>query len=159
MPDSPTVIAVLVLIEQDHKFLLIREAKARCRNKWFLPGGRALPEESILQTAVREVREEAWILPELTGLLYVDQLVGSTAGNTNRFRFVFLGKAAGGELKQIEDEHSMYAGWFSEAEIENLDLRSPFVQKILKAHRENPVPLPITRVHILTPQDELLEKP
>ncbi len=158
MTDPQFTIAVLVLIQQDHNFLLIQESKEQCRNKWFLPGGRAAAGESILDAAAREVREETGILAELTGLLYVDQLVGA-AGNTNRIRFVFSGKAVSGTPKQAEDEHSIRAGWFSESEINSLDLRSPFVGKVLKVHRENPVPLPISKVHVLTFEELLLERP
>jgi len=160
MPGSSCVLAALVLIEQDQKFLLVRESKEGCRGKWFFPGGRSAPDESILQTAVREVREETGVLAELTGLLYIDQLTGSASvGGANRLRFVFTGKAIGGALKQAEDEHSICAGWFSGEEIECLELRSPFVRKIIGIHRENPPPLPMAMVHFLTPEDLLLEQP
>jgi ADP-ribose pyrophosphatase YjhB (NUDIX family) len=156
----PILIVALALLEQDGEFLLIRESKAECRDTWFLPGGRALPHESILQTAVREVREESGILTEVTGLLYVDQRTGSAAsGSANRIRFVFLGKPAGGALKQTEDEHSICAGWFSEEEINTLDLRSPFVRKVIGIFRENPSLLPIAKIHILTPEELLQERP
>jgi 8-oxo-dGDP phosphatase len=160
MPNSDPYsirIVVITLIEQNGKFLLIQESKPACRNKWFFPGGRVAPGESILDAAVREILEETGMSAELTGLLYVDQRI-STVG-PNRLRFVFLGKPAGGELKQTEDEHSIHAGWFSEAEMEELVLRSPFVRKVIGVYRENPAILPIGKVHILTPGDELLERP
>jgi ADP-ribose pyrophosphatase YjhB (NUDIX family) len=156
----PIRMAALVLIEQDGKYLLIRESKAACRNTWFLPGGRAQADESIPQTAVREVREESGILAELTGLLYLDQRIGTAAaGIRDRIRFVFLGKPAGGTLKQTEDEHSMGAGWFSEEEIGKLDLRSPFVRKVIDIYRADPSIVPMAKVHTLTPEDLLLERP
>jgi ADP-ribose pyrophosphatase YjhB (NUDIX family) len=159
MPGSPCVLAALVLIEQDHKLLLVRESAPPCRGKWSLPGGRALPGESILQTAAREIREETGILAELTGVLYVDQLVGSGAGRADRIRFVFLAKAVGGALKRAEDEHSICAGWFSEEEIRNLELRSPFIRRMLDFYRGNPAPIPIDRIHVLSPEDIALERP
>jgi ADP-ribose pyrophosphatase YjhB (NUDIX family) len=157
---NPVRVVALTLIEQDGKFLLIRESKAECRNTWFLPGGRARPEESVIQTAVREAREESGILAELTGLLYVDQRIGSAAdGSANRIRFVFTGKPAGGMLKQTEDEHSICAEWFSETEIGNLELRSPFVRKIIGIRQENLSLLPISLVHVLSPEEVLRERP
>jgi ADP-ribose pyrophosphatase YjhB (NUDIX family) len=156
----PILVVASVLMEQDGQYLLIRESKAECRNTWFLPGGRALANESLPQTAVREAREESGILAELTGLLYMDQRIGNAAaGFGNRIRFVFLGIPAGGVLKQAEDEHSIRAGWFSEAEIENLELRSPFVRKVIEIHHGDPAILPISKVHTLTPKDQLLERP
>jgi 8-oxo-dGTP diphosphatase len=156
----PYVLAALVLLEQDNKFLLIQESKADCRNTWFLPGGRASPDESILRTAVREAKEETGMDVELTGPLYVDQALGRMpADGGNRIRFVFLGKAVGGALKQTEDEHSICAAWFSEAEAARLELRSPFVLDVLRIRRESPAVLPIPMVHIFTREDFLRKRP
>jgi ADP-ribose pyrophosphatase YjhB (NUDIX family) len=156
----PHTLAALVLLEQGGKFLLIRESKAECRNSWFLPGGRAEPEESILEAAVRESKEETGLDVELTGLLYIDHAVAPVPeGNTNRMRFVFLGKPAGGALKTTEDEHSICAAWFSDEEISRLELRSPFVLDVLRIRREGSVVLPISRVHAFAREDFLRERP
>jgi ADP-ribose pyrophosphatase YjhB (NUDIX family) len=160
MTISQFVIAVLVLIEQNRKFLLVQESKVECRKKWFLPGGRVNSGESVLQAALREVREETGITPELTGLLYIDQMPGAEFDETpNRIRFVFVGKAGTGALKQSEDEHSIDAQWFSEKEALKLDLRSPYVLKILEIYRKDPVILPISKVHVFSHADRLLERP
>jgi ADP-ribose pyrophosphatase YjhB (NUDIX family) len=156
----PVRMAVLTLIEQNGKFLLIQESKPSCRDKWFLPGGMVAPGESILDAAVREAREETGLAVELTGLLYLDQLTGSPeSGSAGRIRFGFVGEAAGGTLKQTEDAHSIRAGWFSEEEIGRLDLRSPFVRKVIEIYRGDPAILPISKVHALAPEDRLLERP
>jgi ADP-ribose pyrophosphatase YjhB (NUDIX family) len=163
MPDSNEIrfqLAALVLVEQANKILLIKESKAECRNTWFLPGGRGEPDESILRTAVRESKEETGLDVELTGLLYVDHAVGPMPdGNRNRIRFVFLGQPLGGAIKVAEDEHSICAGWFSEAEASRLELRSPFVLNLLKIRRVCPALLPISMVHALTREDFLRERP
>jgi 8-oxo-dGTP diphosphatase len=159
MPGSSCLLVALVLVERDGKFLLTRESAAPFRGKWSLPGGRLNPGESIRRTAERELREETGILAELTGLLYVDQLVGSETGVGGRIRFVFLGKATGGALKATEDEHSMYAGWFTDAGIGDLELRSPFVRRVLDVYRGNPVPLPIGKFHVLTAAEISSERP
>jgi len=157
--DSRCLLVALVFIEQEGRILLIKESKIECRNKWFFPGGRAEPNESLLQAAMRESREESGLNVELTGVLYLDQLIDSDpTERRNRIRFVFLGKPTGGELKQSEDEHSICAGWFSEAEAARLKLRRPFVLDILKIRRESPAVLPISMVHILTREDLLRER-
>lgn len=156
MPGELCLLVALAVIERDRKLLLVRESAAPCRGKWSLPGGRRLPGESILQTAVREIREETGLPAELTGLLYVDQW---TASGSGRIRFVFTGRAAGGVVKETEDEHSMCAGWFADEEIRRLDHRSPFLQRVVDVYRGNPVPIPIDRFHILTPAEIAGEQP
>ncbi len=153
-------LASLVLVEQEGKYLLIKESKEECRNKWFLPGGRAEPDESIVDAAVRESKEELGMEVELTGLLFLDQLVDpDPTRRGNRIRFVFLGKPIGGELKRSEDEHSICASWFSEAEAGRLEMRSSFVLEIIKICRERPAILPISMVHILTREELHRERP
>ena len=160
-PEGPSIrMAVLTLVEQNRKFLLIQESKSACRNKWFLPGGRVSAGESLLDAAVREAREESGLRVQLTGLLYMDQRTGAIpTGDADRIRFVFVGKTTGGTLKNTEDEHSIRAGWFSEEEIGGLDVRSPFVRKVLEIYRADKAILPISNMHVLTPEDRLLERP
>jgi 8-oxo-dGTP diphosphatase len=158
MPGSDCLLAALVLVEQNGKILLVRESAAPFRGKWSLPGGRLQPGESIRRTAERELLEETGILPELTGLLYIDQLVGTKAGG-GRIRFVFLGKTAGGQLKKTEDEHSMCADWFAFEDIRRLDPRSPFLQQVIDAFHGGQAPMPISGVHILTPEEISSEQP
>ena len=160
-PEGPSIrMAVLTLVEQNRKFLLIQESKSACRNKWFLPGGRISAGESILDAAVREAREESGLRIRLTGLLYMDQRTKiSPDADAGRIRFVFLGKTTGGMLKETEDEHSIRAGWFTEEKVAGLELRSPFVRKVLDIFRGDPAILPMEKVHILTPADRQLERP
>ncbi len=160
-PEEPSIrIAVLTLIEQNGKFLLIQESKSACRKKWFLPGGRVFTGESLLEAAVRETREESGLRIQLTGLLYLDQRTGeSPAGGADRIRFIFVGKTTGGMLKETEDKHSIRAGWFSDEEIGRLELRSPFVRKVLDIYNADPAIMPISNAHVLTLEDRLLERP
>jgi ADP-ribose pyrophosphatase YjhB (NUDIX family) len=160
MTQTRVLLVAVVLVEQDRRFLLIRESKPECRGKWFLPGGRTRPGESILQAAVRETAEETGITPELTGLLYIDQMPGAeTDESAHRIRFVFAGAARAGALKQVADEHSLCADWIAEDQIATLDLRSPFVLRVLEIYRKDPVILPISRMHVLSIADRLMERP
>ncbi len=116
--------------------------------------------ESIIDTAIREVKEESGIDVELSGLLYVDQLVDAPyEGNANRVRFVFVARPIGGQLKQEEDEHSLTANWVSVSEISELDTRSPFVEKIVALYENKPGILPISSFHVMSEEDKKQERP
>jgi 8-oxo-dGDP phosphatase len=155
-----TVAAALVVVAQAGRLLLIQEAKPVCRGTWFLPGGRMAPGESILETALREVNEESGLEVELTGLLYVDQLVDALhSDRPTRLRFVFAGRPAGGRLKEVADEHSLRAAWFSPAEIEGLALRSPFVQKMVALWTRPAAQLPMSCFYILSAEERRQERP
>lgn len=52
--DGPTQVYVLVINESSTKVLLVKTN----RGAWILPGGGVEGEETVLQTAVREVKEE-----------------------------------------------------------------------------------------------------
>jgi ADP-ribose pyrophosphatase YjhB (NUDIX family) len=146
------MIAVLAVIYNENgKLLLIQEAKESCRGKWFFPGGRLNIGESIIDGIHREIKEEAGIKVELSGILYIDQK--STEIN-DRMRIVFSGKALSEKVKESEDSHSIGASWFGINEIDSLDHRSPFVRKIITVLRSNKGYLDIKFVHILS-QDEI----
>lgn len=59
------------VIEKDGKFLLVQEAKEKCRGKWNIPAGHLDPDETIFDGAKREVFEETGCKVELTGILQI----------------------------------------------------------------------------------------
>lgn len=63
------------VIEKDGKFLLVQEAKERCRGKWNIPAGHLDPNETILEAAQREIHEETGCKVELTGVLQIGNRV------------------------------------------------------------------------------------
>ena len=56
------------VIEKDGKVLLVQEKQAKCYGKWNLPAGHLDPNESIMQGAIREIKEETGCDVELTGI-------------------------------------------------------------------------------------------
>lgn len=56
------------VLEKDGKYLLVQEAKKKCYGKWNLPAGHLDPNETILEAAKREVKEESGLDVELTGI-------------------------------------------------------------------------------------------
>ena len=63
------------VIEKNGKFLLVQEAKEKCRGKWNIPAGHLMTNESIIDGAKREVQEETGCDAELTGVLQIGNIV------------------------------------------------------------------------------------
>jgi ADP-ribose pyrophosphatase YjhB (NUDIX family) len=143
------LVVALALVEKDDQILLIQEAQAACRGKWFLPGGRMDPGESVIDCVKREVLEEAGLAVEPVGLLYLDQSIASAGAGVDRLRFVFKARAVGGAPKIVEDSHSLGAQWFRREDIAGLPLRSPIVTTIISVAERSEGLLPMSSVQAL----------
>lgn len=114
-----------VVIKQDKKYLLIKEAQAKARGLWNLPAGHVDVGHTLEQTAIKEAKEESGFDVEIVRKLGVWQESEKVPS-----RHIFEAEIIGGELKFPEDE-ILDAQWISFEEIEQLDgdgkLRGPFV--------------------------------
>jgi ADP-ribose pyrophosphatase YjhB (NUDIX family) len=137
---------VVVLVREGDRILLVQEAKARVAGTWNLPGGRVELDESLSDAAVREVREEAGVDVQLTGLFFVDQVLGDSGDS--RMRFVFQADLRTHELKSQPDQHSMRAQWFTRAELARLPLRTPTVIEMIDVAAGSAALLPMTSLRM-----------
>ena len=156
MGSRKAMMAVIALVEQGERLLLVQEAKPRWRGLWNLPGGRVEEGESLVGALEREVLEEAGLAVTATGLLYVDQLVADGTGVPNRLRFAFRAEVRAGNLKSEQDEHSLRAQWFVRDELPELALRArTLVERTLDA---SPSLLPMERVHLIDEEERERER-
>ena len=72
------IITVGGVLKKDNKYLLVQEAKAEFRGTWNLPAGRMDPNETVLDGAKREIREECGYSVNLTGIAEIrnDTILG-----------------------------------------------------------------------------------
>jgi len=105
-----------VLVEQDGKFLLVRESKPGREGMYNTPGGHVEPYETLFESAIREVREESGYEIELTGLLTVHQTV---LPHINVSGPVFAARVVGGSAQPTSDHPEVR--WFSIEELRELE--------------------------------------
>ncbi len=110
------------VIEKDGKFLLVQEAKERCRGKWNIPAGHLDPNETIFEGAKREVLEETGCKVELTGIL---QVANRVLENDTWMSVIFSTKLI--EENIVFDKNEILdVKWFTYEELLNMkeELRS-----------------------------------
>ncbi len=104
--------------------------------RWCLPGGATDPGETVEETCVREVWEETGLRVRVVRLIgvYSSPNVVITYSDGNRWQVVslsFEAEITGGTLG-LSDETTEF-GWFSAAQIAELDVMEHQVQRITDA--------------------------
>ena len=117
-----TKILVGGIIEQNGKYLLVQEAKEKCKGKWNIPAGHLEENETIIEGATREILEETGYNVELTGLV---QLSNKVTEKDNWLSIIFSAKIINGSIKYNQSE-ILAASWYSLEEIKSMqaDLRA-----------------------------------
>ena len=107
------IIVVGGVLEKDGKYLLVQEAKEECYGKWNLPAGCLDPNETILEAAKREIKEESGLDVELTG---VCQIGNRKLESDVLVSVIFSTKVLDGDIKFNPDE-ILGVKWFSYEEL------------------------------------------
>lgn len=110
------------LIEKDGKFLLVQEAKEKCRGKWNLPAGRLALNETVLDGAKREILEETGCTVELTKILEI----GNRIAENNIWLCIIFATTLLEENIVYDKKEILDVKWFSYEELLNMknELRS-----------------------------------
>ena len=109
---------VLAELRPDAPVALVAHRSVRGTLQWTLPKGAQEPGETIEQTALREVREETGLEPELVGALdTIDYWFVWAPERTRYHKFVhyFLMRAVGGDFS-ARDQEMEDAAWFEPAQ-------------------------------------------
>ena len=92
--------AVGIVCWREDEILLIRRRHAPHKDMWSIPGGRVQPSETLIDAALRELREETGVTAQLCGLIAVYDLIEPS------FHYILIDYAAvwtGGILTAGDD--------------------------------------------------------
>jgi ADP-ribose pyrophosphatase YjhB (NUDIX family) len=144
-PDAPPANSVVpsttaVVTDEQDRIVLIRR---RDNDLWALPGGGMELGESIIDTAVREVKEETGLDVEVTGLIGVytnpNHVMAYTDGEVRQqFSLCFTTRLLGGDL--LADSESTDIAWTRTRDIPSLNMHPSMrlrIQHYLE-HRNTP---------------------
>ncbi|KAL7078137.1 hypothetical protein ACQ4LE_002540 [Meloidogyne hapla] len=103
------IVAAIALREgpEGKEVLLMREAKEKCRGKWYIPAGHVEPGETIEEAVKRELREETGLECEVQSLLCAE------VRGSGWYRLAFAVQPTTENLKNEPDHESLGAGWHS----------------------------------------------
>ena len=104
------------VIEKDGKFLLVQEAKERCRGMWNIPAGHLDPNETIFDGAKREIKEETGCNVELTGVLQI----GNKVLESDTFVSVIFSTKLIEENIKYDPNEILDVKWFTYDELINM---------------------------------------
>ena len=93
-------VIITVCVKEKDKFLIVQEGIPKAYGLWDFPGGHLDDNESIIDGAIREVKEETGLDVELIGILSIQRsLLGE-----NIVRIVLNAKKIGGTINYDKNE-------------------------------------------------------
>ena len=129
------------IIEKEGKVLLVQEKQEDCHGKWNIPAGHLDCNESIIEGAKREIKEETGCDVELTG---VANIANRVLENDIFVQITFAAKVINETIK-IDPEEILDVKWFDIDDVlNNMDneLRNlNFVKQPIKNLKENKIGL------------------
>ncbi len=121
-PDRP-VVGVGIVLWRQGRVALVRRGKPPRQGQWSLPGGAQKLGETVLEAAVREVREETGLALVDPRIVDVVDLVERDAEGRVRYHYTLVevtGRAVGGTGEAASDAAAL--AWFTPGEIVALPL-------------------------------------
>ena len=122
-PENPRpVVGCLAVVKRGEKILLVQRSKPPGIGKWGFPGGHLEMGETVLECAVRELREETGTEAAAVGVLTAFDFITRDAAGAPTRHYTLIAVLCdwrAGEGQLIQDASAL--GWFTVAEAERLD--------------------------------------
>ncbi len=119
-----------IVLKNDHSFLLAKRINKPAQGSWWLPGGRIIKGEKLIEAANRKAQEELGISVRVEKILGVDETMfpdGPFNDSTHTINVVFLASFTHSiKSVKLDNQNDEYA-WFSHIE----KTWDPYVKKFL----------------------------
>lgn len=124
-------VTVATIVQRDGAYLMVEE-RVSGREVINQPAGHLEPDESLLEAALRETREETGWDVRLTAFVGAYQWKSETNGR-HYLRFAFLAEPVAHDPLRPLDTGIVRAVWMTPAELQAAEarLRSPLVRKVI----------------------------
>ena len=119
MDEQKPRITAAVLVEKDGKFLLAERNKENYNGYWIIPGGGVKFGETIIDAAIREIKEETNLDVEIIKLIGHKEVI-NVPGNYHSVVFFHLANPKNTNIEAKEDVSK--AKFFSIEEIKKLKI-------------------------------------
>lgn len=129
-------VIVGTIIEKNGKYLLVQEAKKKCYKKWNFPAGHLDFNESLIQGAIRETKEETGCDVEVDGVCYIANRILED----DLFVMIVFNSKLINENIQFDKKEILDVKWFNYDDIVNkMDdiLRGNYVKMAVMNHKNN----------------------
>jgi ADP-ribose pyrophosphatase YjhB (NUDIX family) len=137
-PKCPLVGAGALVVRRG-RILLVKRKNPPNRGRWTVPGGLVELGESVEEAAARELKEELGVRAKVGSLFDVITYVELDRSGRIRYHFVlvdYIVRPLGGRLR-LNPESSAY-GWFTEAQVEMLDMAEDTREVVLRCLKSRP---------------------
>lgn len=133
-PSAPLVGVGVVVLNDAREILLVQRGHEPGKGLWSLPGGMVQLGERVRDAAVREVYEECNLNVEPEDVMSVVDLILKDPDGKVKYHYVlidYFARYIGGDLTPQSDVSD--ANWFSQTELEQLEIPEVTRKVILKA--------------------------
>ena len=110
-------IVAQVYVKKDNKILMVQENKIGKKGKWNMPSGKLEENETLIDAAIREVKEETNLDVQISGLIAIQESITEMG---QLIIFYFKREYISGEIYFNQEEISDVK-WMTEKEIKDMD--------------------------------------